>query len=249
MLCPNCSTENTEDAKFCMACGEPLAAEVARPPVAAPAPPVAAPVPPVSAPAPPVATVPPAPPTDGRSGSNPWLPDQPTAEAQSAPPGADPILDVPTPATGEPPATTPGGPPSRPGSPEPGPPDPHGLDGQLARMSDATRPHAELPLLLASLLLTGSEAVTVVVPGLIDDIVGVAVVTDQRVLLVNGRRWNPAAYEFRIGPGLVVEGWQDADTAMLTFVAEESVRISAIVDKPLAFEAARVIRERVAMLE
>lgn len=115
-------------------------------------------------------------------------------------------------------------------------------------MSEATRPHAELPILLASLLLQHAESVMVVVPGLIDDVVGVAVVTDQRVLLVNGRRWNPAAYEFRLGPGLVVEGWQDTDTAMLTIVAEESVRISAIVDKPLAFEAARVIRERVAAL-
>lgn len=245
MLCPNCSTENTDDAKFCMSCGGGLAAVD----VAAPSPPAAETTlePPFDPPAPPVSapvSAPIAPPVDTASPANPWLPDQPAGHGEVVTPDVAPVTDVTPPAPPEPATVAQAGPP-----PEPGPPDPHGLEAHLARMSDATRPHAELPLLLASLLLNGSESVDVVVPGLIDDIVGVAVVTDQRVLLVNGRRWNPGAYEFRIGPGLVVEGWQDADTAMLTIVAEESVRIAAIVDKSLAFEAARVIRERVAMLQ
>ncbi len=84
-----------------------------------------------------------------------------------------------------------------------------------------------------------------VVPGLVDDVVGVAVVTDRRVLVVNGRQWRPFVADIPIETGLVVEGWQDETTAMLTFVAGTPVRLTAIVDKPLAFEAARIVREQV----
>ncbi len=230
MLCPNCSTENAEDAKFCMACGGPMSST-------------------------PAAPVPPATPAPEPAGANPWLSAEPAAPVGGTPAPPPPVAEAPVqeapvqeaPVTASaPPDPAPVVETPQPPAPEPGPPDPFGLAGHLEQMSDATRAHAEVPLLLASLLLTSGESVRVVVPGLIDDIVGVAVVTGDRVLLVNGRRWNPAAYEFRIGPGLVVEGWQEADTAMLTFVAEETVRIAAIVDKPLAFEAARTVRELVA---
>ncbi|MBS1848950.1 MAG: zinc-ribbon domain-containing protein [Actinobacteria bacterium] len=136
--------------------------------------------------------------------------------------------------------------PPEPWEPDPGPADPHDFAAHLARMSDATRPHAEAPLLVASSLVEPDETVLVVVPGLIGDIVGVAMVTDRRVLLVNGRRWNPVVEAFPIDVSLSVEGWQDEQTAMLTFIADRLVRITAIVDKPLAFEVARVVRERVA---
>lgn len=223
---------------------------VAPPPPVAPPAPVesAAPQPPVAPPAPvdPVAPPPPAapPPPDaagapGSDDANPWL-DDGAAAPQDAPPAGDaPATPAAAPVpTHAPPAV----------GAETASPDPHGLATHLARMGEATRPYAEVPVLLAALLLHESETVIVVVPGLIDEEVGVAVVTDRRVLLVNGRRWNPVVSEFAIAPGLTVDGWQDAETAMLTFNAGHSTRLSAIVDKPLAFEAAGVVRDRVAAL-
>lgn len=237
MRCPNCATENTENSKFCMTCGTPLGASpVEAAPQALPEPPVHQP----SAPSPPP---PPGPPvveqravTD-ESSSNPWL----SQGAEPAPrPVVEPAVPVETPA----PAVAPEAP-AEPMS-DFGPADPHGLQAHLLSMSEATRPHAEIPMLLSAQLLDDAETVLVAVPGLIGDVVGVAVVTDRRVLLVNGRRWNPVVEEFRLEPGLTVEGWQETDTAMLTFVADRIVRISKIVDKSLAFEAARVVREKVA---
>ena len=129
-----------------------------------------------------------------------------------------------------------------------GPADPHGLGRQLDRIGDATRSHAELPTLIAGAHLRLSEEVDVIVPGLIDGVVGVAVVTNERVLLVNGRRWRPVVIDLPIAPGLTVEGWQDESTAMLTFSGEQIARIESVVDKSLAFYAARIIREHVVRL-
>ncbi len=127
-----------------------------------------------------------------------------------------------------------------------GPPDPHGLAGHLARIGDSTRAHAEMPLHLAATLLRTTEEVDVVTPGIIDGVVGVLVVTNERVLIVNTRRWTPVIVEEPMDPGLKVEGWQDESTAVLTFTGHTTSRVEAIVDKPLAFEAARIVRERVA---
>jgi hypothetical protein len=129
-----------------------------------------------------------------------------------------------------------------------GPADPHGLAHQLARIGDTTRPHAELPTLLAGSHLRLSEEVMVIVPGLIDSVVGVVVVTSERVLLVNGRHWRPVVIDLPFAPGLTVHGWQDESTAMLTFEGEQTARIESIVDKELAFDAARIVREHVAKL-
>lgn len=240
MLCPSCSTENTEDSNFCMTCGEPLAAprvDVVEDP---------RPEPPADD----------APVTENEP--NPWLAvdeDAPAVGAAPLPPPPEPAPERPMPAPPEPAPSAPPAPVEPPPpAPEPpvqpemdfGPADPRALADQLARMSPATRPHAEVPLLVASAMLDDSESVLVVVPGLIGDIVGVAVATDRRVLLVNGRRWSPVVVEIPIAANLRVEGWQDADSAMLTFVGDRTVRISGIVDKPLAFEVARVVRERVA---
>lgn len=275
MRCQNCSTENSEDSKFCMACGSSLSQptpEPAPPAVQAPPPaetpvdqPVTPPPPPVvSEPAPPApdwSATPPAPPVSDPppAADNPWLaadqvpgpepataavaPAPPDAAVPPAPPGEAPTPPVevdgipPVPETGPDAAPVPGA---------PGPADPHGLEAHVARISDTTRPFVEAPLLVAATLLDPEETVAVVVPGLIDEVVGIAIVTDRRVLLVDTRRWNPRVTEVAIEPELRVDGWQDADSAMLTFVSDDTVRISGIVDKPLAFEAARIVRESVA---
>lgn len=246
MICPHCSAENTDDSKFCMSCGERLVPDPSGERTDDPMVP---------------------PPPTAETASNPWLsegtdaqsvPPEPTASPLPSPPVAPsppPVAPLPSPPVApSPPVGTwsPAAPtevdtePVAPPDPPPDPADPHGLAAHLARMSEATRPHAELPVLLASMLLDAAERVGVVVPGLVDDIVGVAVVTDRRVLIVNGRRWNPSISEFPIQAGLTVEGWQEADSAMLTFSADRTVRVTSIVDKPLAFEVARQVRERVA---
>ncbi len=285
MLCPNCSTENTDDSKFCMTCGERLAAGVGVGASGEDGPDAAAVV---ADPGEEPATVlaapdaDPAPVADAATADtgNPWLPDAPPPprgavaepdEAESpAPPLPPPPADQgspPAPPEGVPPSLLASSPsaaapvpesdaaslndvPAPPIEPSPGVPgdpnDPHGLGAQLDRMSEATRPHAEVPTLIAAALLGAAESVSVIVPGLLGDVVGVLVVTDHRVLLVSGRRWKPEIHELEFEPDLLVEGWQEADTAMLTFNGDPSLRISAIVDKPLAFEAARLIRERAA---
>ncbi len=248
MQCPNCSTENSDDSKFCMACGHALQ-QTAPVEAAAPPPPVEVAVPPapVEAAAPPApveAAVPPPPvqPDVQEAGpaANPWLADT------AGPDGAGAV--DPEPATPPiPPVTEPADVVVQ-DAPAAGSADPHGFEAHVARMSEATRPYAEVPVLLAAMVLSDSETVIVVVPGLIDEVVGVAVVTDRRVLLVSGRRWKPVVVEFAIAPGLTVEGWQDAQSAMLTFHAGHTARIAGIVDKPLAFEAAGVVRDRVAAM-
>lgn len=244
------------------ATGDPAVVEPAEP---APAPPVdeapAPPAPPVDeAPAPPAplgAPLPP-PPPDGSGalppppGAQAWTPPPPQSglptslvppagstppwQADPPPPGSLDPIEIPVP---------PAAPPA-PITMVVGPADPHGLAGQLARIGDQTRAHAEGPLHLAASLLRLPEEVDVVVPGLIDGVVGILVVTNERALLVNTRRWTPVVVDLPIAPGLKVDGWQDEHTAVLTLTGDQVARIEAIVDKPLAFEAARIIRERVA---
>ena len=126
-----------------------------------------------------------------------------------------------------------------------GPADAHGIARLLDLLSPATRPHAEMAALIAASHLAADERAEILVPGVIDGVVGVLVVTAGRVLLANGRQWSPVIVEFAIAPGLTVEGWQDETYAQLTFEADQMARIEAILDKQLAFDAARIVRERI----
>ena len=127
-----------------------------------------------------------------------------------------------------------------------GPADPHGIDRLMNLLSPLTRPHAELPVMIAVSHLGHDEQVEIIVPGLVDGEVGIVAVTPSRVLIASGRQWSPALVEFSYAAGLKVLGWQDETYAQLTFEGATAGQIDAIVDKSLAMDAARIIRERVA---
>ena len=69
---------------------------------------------------------------------------------------------------------------------------------------------------------------------------------DRRLVIVNEHEWQPDIREIPLTTDLVVQGLQDERTASLTFITEGvGVTISAIADRPLAHEMARLVRERV----
>jgi hypothetical protein len=102
---------------------------------------------------------------------------------------------------------------------------------------------------ILSALLHDGEHVDALVQGRYQHNAGIAVLTDERILVVNDHEWKPDVREIPIVPDLVVQGWQDDRTAALVFVTGGmSVTIEMIMDRPLAQEMAHLIRARVADL-
>ncbi len=103
---------------------------------------------------------------------------------------------------------------------------------------------------MLSALLHEGEHVDALVQGRYQNHAGVAVLTNERVLLVNDHEWRPDVREIDIVADLVVQGWQDDRTASLVFVTGgQSITIEMITDRPLAQEMAHLIRGRVADLQ
>lgn len=267
MVCNSCERTSPEGSKFCIHCGTPATApaveaqvasdpepatdhvpvEVLEPvgelvtagPAPAPAPvsrehppPVVAPPapPPLAAPAPPPASALPIPPPPP---SSPTPPPPPIAGVAPAPPPPDAPDSLA---------------PDEPASPV-GIVDPCELGPAMARLSaNAQRAGREAAAILSA-LLRDDEHVDALVQGSYQNNAGLAVLTNERILLVNDHEWRPDIREVPIVAELVVQGWQDDRTAALVFVTEGvSVTIDMIMDRPLAQEMAHLIRARVADL-
>jgi hypothetical protein len=127
--------------------------------------------------------------------------------------------------------------------------DPHRLGEAVRTLSPNSLNAGRIAIGILSALLEGHEQVEVMVQGRYQSHLGVAVLTDQRVLLVNEQEWVPAVRSIPLRSDLLVQGWQDDHTASLIFVADgQSITISDIVDGALAQDLARRLRERVATL-
>ena len=128
-----------------------------------------------------------------------------------------------------------------------GPIDPHQLGLAVGRLGSAARRHGKVSFAVASALLEPGEVVEAIVQGRLLGEVGVAVLTTNRVLLVNEAQWKPTIETVDIEPSLVVQGWQDDKVASLVFQSgDRAVTLEQIGDRALAQEMAGRVRAKVA---
>ncbi|MCU0310206.1 MAG: DUF4202 domain-containing protein [Acidimicrobiales bacterium] len=125
--------------------------------------------------------------------------------------------------------------------------DPYGVEVAAARMSAGARRAGAVPLGILSTMLSEGEVVESVVAGEYQHHPAVVMLTTRRVLIANERRWAPDVRSVPIGPDVVVQGWQDDRRATLLFGSDgRGLVVSGIVDRPLARDLARRLRELVA---
>jgi len=122
-------------------------------------------------------------------------------------------------------------------------PDPHGLSAAVGRLRPEDQERAALPISVCGALLQHDEAVLAAVTGQMLGHAAVVVLTNRRVLVVNGRRWQPIVDVFDVGPDLMVRGRHDRDVAALTFSDETRLStVDGITEVGLAVELAERIR-------
>ncbi|MFA7476300.1 MAG: hypothetical protein WC184_00185 [Acidimicrobiia bacterium] len=177
-------------------------------------------------PAPPIPPVPPAPPGAPAAPNVPPLPAAPMPPAASsvpAPPQAAP-LSPPLVATTE---------------------DPHAVGAALGRLGMLSRRSAKTAAAVISALLHDGEMVEFGVGGNFLGKSAFAVLTDQRLLLVNDREWKPDVVNLDVDSSLEVQGMGDDRSASLTFTSgATTVMVESISDTALAREMAQRVRAR-----
>ncbi|HVX17178.1 MAG TPA: hypothetical protein VHA73_04025 [Acidimicrobiales bacterium] len=125
--------------------------------------------------------------------------------------------------------------------------DPTGMSAAVLRLSPASYHSAVPSLTVAASRLDSGEHVELVAQGMFNEVPGIVMVTDRRVAIINGRQWQPDIVETIYVSDLVVQGWQDHQTAALAFTwAATRVQIDRIFDVPIAHDIAKRVRERVA---
>ena len=128
--------------------------------------------------------------------------------------------------------------------------DPFELGPAVSRLSANAQRAGRVAAAILGALLRPDERVASLVQGTYQNHAAVAVLTNERVLLVNDHEWQPDIREIALTAELVVQGWQDDRTASLVFVTEgQSVTIEMITDRPLAQEMAHLIRGKVTDLQ
>jgi hypothetical protein len=126
-----------------------------------------------------------------------------------------------------------------------GPADPHGFVAAAGRLSNPARKAARIPATVAAALLHDGETVELMVVGRVLGLDAVAVLTDQRLLLVNDNALKPSVQGFEVDPELQVQGWEEGRTASLLLNrGQDGGRIDSIGDTGLAREMAGRIRAR-----
>ena len=157
----------------------------------------------------------------------------PPAGAPSAPPDAAP---VPPPVAAEPMPDAAGG---------PGLTDPAGLGAAVARLSGSSRKAGHAAFMVLARSLEPGEQVSVAAQCRFRGAPGAVALTDQRLIVVNSREWEPDVLPVGLEPGLVVQGWQDERHAALVFTRDgRDLVIDKISDSALAQEIAVGVRGR-----
>jgi len=124
--------------------------------------------------------------------------------------------------------------------------DPYGLGAALGRLGNNSRKGAKAAANAAALLLGDGELVECVVQGQLYGANAVALLTNNRILIVNDREFKPDVVEVEVDASTSVQGWQDDKSAALLIQRNEiSAQIERIADKPMAQEMAQRIRARV----
>ena len=127
--------------------------------------------------------------------------------------------------------------------------DPHAVGWAVGRLSagltGGPRKAAKTPALVLAVLLRDGEVVQCLVVGQVLGVDGVAALTDQRLVFVTEREFEPDVFELPVDASLTVAGMQDDRTASLTFQhGPHSAVIERISDRPLAMEFAQRVRAR-----
>ena len=121
--------------------------------------------------------------------------------------------------------------------------DPQGFDTAILRLHPQDRERAHVPLSVCGALLHEHEHVHGVVTGQMLGRPAAVVVTDERVLVVNDRRWQPVVDIFPIDGDLVVRGRHDRHVAALSFADHSRVSmVDGIGEVDIAIELAEHIR-------
>jgi hypothetical protein len=127
------------------------------------------------------------------------------------------------------------------------PGDPHALGPAVGRLGNGAKKAGRTALGITSVLLEEGELVECVVVGKVNELDGVAVLTDRRLLLHNDRQWAIDQLSMPLDAGVQVQGLAEGSTATLTFVREGiAVPVSKIGDVALAQELAQRVRARAA---
>ena len=122
-------------------------------------------------------------------------------------------------------------------------PDQYGLSAAVARLRPDDQERAAVPISVCGALLRHGEVVLGAVTGQMLGHVAVVVVTTERVLVVNGRRWQPIVDIFDVGPGLSVRGRHDRDVAALTFSDDDRLAtVDGITEVTMAVDLAERVR-------
>jgi len=122
--------------------------------------------------------------------------------------------------------------------------DPHGFETAILRLHPQDRERAHVPLSVCGALLDDDEDVKGVVTGQMLGRPAAVVVTGERVLVVNDRRWQPVVDVFRIDAELVVRGRHDRHVAALSFADATRVSmVDGISEVLIAIELAGHIRD------
>jgi hypothetical protein len=113
------------------------------------------------------------------------------------------------------------------------------------RLSNSAKKSVRTCLGIVSVLLGPGEMVECLVAGKVHDLDGVALLTNQRVLVLNDRMWEPDQISFPVDAGLVVRGEAAGNTATITIQRENLYAVvNRIADVQLAQELAQRIRGR-----
>lgn len=167
------------------------------------------------------------------------VPPPPPLVPEEATPIAPPV------ATSPPPPPPP--PPPAPPAPAPMLGDPHALGPAVARLGNGARRAGRVALGICSALLEDGEVVECLVVGKVNELDGVAVLTDRRVLLHNDRQWAVDQVSMPVDAGLSVQGLAERGVATLTFVRDGvAAPITRVPDVALAQELAQRVRARAA---
>ena len=132
-------------------------------------------------------------------------------------------------------------------TPVPLPGDPHAMGPAVARLGSGAKKAGKVALGMTSVLLQEGELVECLIVGKVNELDGVAVLTDRRLLVHNDRQWAVDQMSMPLDAGLTVQGVAEGGTATLTFVREGiGVPVSKVGDVALAQELAARVRTRAA---
>ena len=122
-----------------------------------------------------------------------------------------------------------------------------GLGAALARLGSRSRKNAKPAANAVAVLLHDGEVVECVVQGQFYGAAAVALLTNERLLVVNDREFRPDIVEFAVDPSLSVQGWADEQAAALLLQRNDvTAQVERIGDKVIAQELAQRIRARAA---